>query len=102
MEKDRIIACLRDHEPELRAAGVASLSLFGSVARGEDRPTSDLDIALRLSPDAGAVGLAYFSRLDSLKQRLETIVGRPVDVIAEPVRKARLQRNIEQDRAIAF
>ena len=102
MEKDRIIARLRDHEPELRAAGVASLSLFGSVARGDDRPTSDLDIALRLSPNADAVGLAYFSRLDSLKQRLETIVGRPVDVIAEPVRKARQQRNIEQDRAIAF
>ena len=102
MEKDRIIARLREHEPELRAAGVASLSLFGSVARGDDGPASDLDIALRLSPDAGAGGLAYFSRIDSLKRRLETIVGRPVDVIAEPVRKERLRRNIEQDRAVAF
>lgn len=69
MEKDRIIARLRDHESELRAAGVASLSLFGSVARGDDRPSSDLDIALRLSPDAARGGLAYFSRMDFLKRR---------------------------------
>lgn len=102
MEKDRIIASLRAHEAELRAAGVASLSLFGSVARGEDDPRSDLDIVLKLAPAATSGGLAYFGRLDTLRQRLEQIVGRPVDVTTEPVRKEQLRRNIEQDRAIAF
>lgn len=102
MERDRIITRLRACEPELRAAGVASLALFGSVARGEEGPASDIDIVLRLSPAAARGGLAYFSRLDALKDRLEAIVGRPVDLVAEPVRKERLRRSIEQDRAVAF
>lgn len=102
MERDRIITRLRACEPELRAAGVASLSLFGSVARGEDRAGSDIDIALRLSPAAAQGGLAYFSRLDAIHRRLQAITGRPVDLVAEPVRKERLRRSIERDRTVAF
>jgi predicted nucleotidyltransferase len=35
MDKSTIIAKLREHEPELKAAGIVRLSLFGSVARGD-------------------------------------------------------------------
>ncbi len=44
MDKDRILAILREHEPELKAAGLLHLCLFGSFARGENTPTSDVDL----------------------------------------------------------
>lgn len=102
MERDAVIATLRAHEPELRAAGVVSLSVFGSVARGEARAESDVDVVVRLSDDALREGFAYFGRLDALTRRLRDILGRPVDVVAEPVRKEGLRRAIKSEGALAF
>jgi len=102
MKRNEVIAALRAHELELKAAGVASLSLFGSVARGEEVEASDVDVVVRLTEDASRGGFAYFGRLDALRERLAAIVGRPVDVIAEPVHKDRLRRAIEAERAVAF
>lgn len=45
------IARLKAHEAELRAMGVTGLSLFGSVARGEARPGSDVDVVARLDDE---------------------------------------------------
>jgi predicted nucleotidyltransferase len=44
MDRDQVIAKLRGHEAELRAVGVVRLSLFGSTARGDQRPDSDVDL----------------------------------------------------------
>ena len=44
MDRDQILARLRDHAPDLRRHGVVRAALFGSVARGEARPDSDIDI----------------------------------------------------------
>ncbi len=41
---ERVIAALRVHEAELRRAGICRLSLFGSVARGDDEADSDVDL----------------------------------------------------------
>jgi predicted nucleotidyltransferase len=102
MKREEIIATLRAHEPELRAAGVSSLALFGSAARGEQRDDSDIDLVVRLTDEAAVGGFAYFGRLDALSRRLQAILQRPVDVVAEPVRKDRLRRRIEEERVIAF
>jgi len=102
MRRDEIIARLRAHEPELRAAGVKSLALFGSAAREEQRDDSDIDVVVRLTEEAAGGGFAYFGRLDALSRRLRAILQRPVDVVTEPVRKDRLRRRIEEDRVIAF
>jgi uncharacterized protein len=101
MEREQILAALKAHEPELRAAGVASISLFGSVARREDAP-HDVDVVVRLHENFSEPGLAYFSRLDDLQRRLSEILGYRVDVIEEPVRKERFQKEIDRDRALAF
>jgi uncharacterized protein len=100
--RDEVIAKLRAHEPELKAAGVVSLSVFGSVARGEERPDSDIDVVVHLSEEAARGGFSYFGRLEALSRRLRQILGQPVDVVAEPVHKDRLRRNIEKERALAF
>lgn len=99
--RELAIAAWRAQEHELRADGVESASLFGSVARGENLPDSDIDIAVRLG-DSFSRGFQYFERLEALESRLAHILDRKVDVVEEPARKERLQRAIEKDRAMAF
>jgi len=102
MKRDDLIEALRAHERELKQAGVVSLSLIGSAARGDDRPDSDVDVVVRLTNEARSGGFAYFGRIDRLRQRLESILTRHVDLIAEPVQKERLRREVERDRVLAF
>lgn len=95
---ERVIATLRAHEAELRAAGIARLSLFGSVARGDAEPGSDVDLAAEFDPDAR---MDLF-RLVALERRITELLGRRVDLLPEPVEKPRLRANIERDRRRAF
>lgn len=99
MTLDEVIACLRDREDELRALGIERLSVFGSFARGEAGPGSDVDLAAEVDPDAGWGFATRFRTAD----RLAGLLGRPVDLIQEPVtRKPRLQAEIDKDRIVAF
>lgn len=102
MNRDEALAILRAHEAELRAAGVESLSLFGSVARGDATADSDVDVVVRLTPEASEGGFAYFGRLEELSERLREILGSRVDVIAEPIGKDRLRHAIEREATLAF
>jgi len=102
MRRNEIVSALRAHETELKQAGIASLSLIGSAARGDDRPDSDVDVVVRLTDEARRGGFAYFGRIDRLRQRLEAILARHVDLIAEPIQKERLRREVERDRVLAF
>lgn len=95
---ERIISTLRQHEAELRRAGIRHLSLFGSVARGESGEASDVDLAAELDPEA-RIGLFA---LGALERRLTELVGRRVDLLPEPVEKPRLRANIDRDRRRAF
>ena len=93
-----VLNTIKAHEAELRRAGVDSLSLFGSIARGEDVPGSDIDFAVRFAPES------QLSLLDviGVRNRIADLLARPVDLIEEPTRKAWLQREIDRDRVRAF
>ena len=52
MDRDIVLARLREHETALRARGVAHASLFGSRARGDAGPDSDTDIMIEFDPAA--------------------------------------------------
>jgi predicted nucleotidyltransferase len=52
MNREEIIARLRENEAALRRRGVAHAALFGSRARGEHRPDSDIDIMIEIDADA--------------------------------------------------
>jgi len=95
---ESMIARLRSHETELRQAGVRRLSLFGSVARGDAEADSDVDIAIEFDP-AAQMDLI---RLVALERLLGNTLGRPVEILPEPVENPRLRANVERDRRIAF
>jgi Nucleotidyltransferase domain len=48
--RSELLALLRRHEKELRAHGVETVSLFGSLARGDATDSSDVDLAIRPGP----------------------------------------------------
>src|SRR5947209_14656681 len=52
MRRDDVIARLKETEPALRGFGVAALYLFGSHARDEAKPDSDIDVFIDVAPDA--------------------------------------------------
>ena len=93
-----VITTLREHQAELRRAGIRHLSLFGSVARGDAEPGSDVDLVVELDPDA-RIGLFA---LGALERRLAGLIGRPVDLLPEPVETPRLRAQIDRDRRRAF
>jgi predicted nucleotidyltransferase len=95
MDTERILAILRSHAPELQAAGLAHLRLFGSVARGEATSQSDIDLMADFAPDA-RISLLTFS---GFKVRLGDILGTEVDLsctawMKEPVRVRALREAV--------
>lgn len=77
MKSQDIIACLRANEAELRRQGVLHAALFGSVARGDNRPDSDIDILIDLDPRADLDVYGYVG----LKQYIAGLFTAPVDVV---------------------
>jgi uncharacterized protein len=69
-----VLHILREHREEIAGFGVTSLSVFGSVARGEAGPESDVDMLVEFG---APIGLFGFVRL---KDYLESILGRRVDL----------------------
>jgi uncharacterized protein len=98
MDRDEALRRIKAIEPELRALGVTRLSLFGSVARGEAGPESDLDVLVFVEPPR-SLG---FDRFFDLKDLLESKVHPKIDLIAAPVSKARLRDAIGRDAVEAL
>jgi predicted nucleotidyltransferase len=67
---------LAAQEPELRRRGVRHLAVFGSVARGEDRSDSDVDLAVEIE-DGHSFSLI---RMEETRLLLEDALRRPVDL----------------------
>lgn len=89
---DPIRAVLQSHKDELHDRfQVESLSIFGSVSRGTARPDSDIDILVRYRHTPG---IFEFLRL---KQYLEGIMGRPVDLVTEGALKKQLKNGIMRE-----
>ncbi len=98
MTPDAIIAILRAHEGPLRRQGVRRAALFGSAARGEAAPDSDLDIMVEIDPSAHVDLYAYVG----ITQYIAELFAAPVDVadhamLIEPVRQT-----AERDAVYAF
>ncbi len=101
-DRKRTVEALARRVDELRALGVTSLALFGSVARGDAKTGSDVDAAVRFDPAARRRGLAHLGQLADIEATMSRILNCPVDVIEEPAENPHLQRAIERDRVVVF
>ena len=98
MDKHHVIAKLREHEPELKAAGIVHLRLHGSVARGAASPPSDVDLIAEF--DAAR----QLSLLDmvGLENRLSDLLGVPVDLSPENSLKQPVAERAAREAVRAF
>jgi uncharacterized protein len=71
--------------------GVTNLRVFGSVARGQDRPDSDLDMLADLPPGMGLLGLGR------VQAELEAIVGTQVDLVPAVSLKPEVRQRAGRD-----
>jgi len=88
MRRDEALRRLAEHRDELAAMGADSLSLFGSVARDEARPDSDVDLLVKFNRPVGL--FAYVA----LERYLSEVLGRPVDLVTPGTIKPRLRDRI--------
>jgi predicted nucleotidyltransferase len=98
MNRQAIIAKLQENELALRAQGVAHAALFGSHARGDNRPDSDIDILIDIAPDA-AIGLWEFV---AITQYLEDLFPSRVDVADHGHLKPDVRPAAEREAVYAF
>ncbi|HVA89247.1 MAG TPA: nucleotidyltransferase domain-containing protein [Chloroflexota bacterium] len=98
MNQEQVLATLRAHEPKLRHRGVQHAALFGSVARAEATPTSDIDILIDLDPKAPVGVFEYVA----LTQYLADLFPGRVDVANRSRLKTLVRPNAERDAMYAF
>jgi predicted nucleotidyltransferase len=89
--RDEVVAALRANEAALRPFHVGSLRLFGSVARDEATPESDVDLLVRFDQTP------TFSQYMRLRILLENLLDAPVDLVTEPGLRERVRHAVEQE-----
>ncbi|MCB0024396.1 MAG: nucleotidyltransferase domain-containing protein [Caldilinea sp.] len=74
MHREQILRTMRSHLQDLSARyGLVRLGIFGSAARDQMTDTSDIDVIVEMPPD--------LFQLIGLKQELEELLDRPVDIV---------------------
>ena len=92
MDKEQALALLRDHKTVLvQRFGVADIALFGSTARGEATPDSDMDILVHF--DGPATSKRYFG----VQFYLEDLTGLPIDLVTDKALRPELRPYVERE-----
>lgn len=82
--------------PVLQRHRVKRAAVFGSVARGEERPDSDVDLLVEVSRPFG------LAQLVALKRGLEAALCKPVDVVEYDAIKPAFAKSILKDAQIIY
>ena len=91
MKRAEALAILDRHQSELAAFGLRRLALFGSVARDEAGPDSDVDILVDFK------GEPTLRRYSGLYDCLEELLPRPVDLVTQDSIRAAFRETVEKD-----
>jgi uncharacterized protein len=98
MNSEEILARLRENEIALRARGVKRVALFGSRARGDNRPDGDIDIMVEFDPAAHVTVFNYAG----LKDYITGLFDGPVDVVSRAGLKRYVRPSATTDAIYAF
>jgi predicted nucleotidyltransferase len=98
MNSQDVIARLKENEAALRARGVSHAALFGSRARGDNRPDSDIDIMIEFDPAAHVTVFNYAG----LKDYIAGLFDGPVDVVSREGLKPYVRPAATTDAIYAF
>jgi uncharacterized protein len=98
MNSEDALAILRRSETALRQRGVRHAALFGSVARGDNRPDSDIDILVEFDPAARVTLFDYVE----VKAYINNLFDNRVDVVDRAALKSHLRGAAERDAIDAF
>jgi predicted nucleotidyltransferase len=98
MDRDQISAALRAHESDLKRAGILRLSLFGSTARGDQHPDSDVDLLVLFDE---TIPLSLLDVLH-IENRIAALLGHSVDLVEERTLKPRVQKSAEAEAVCVF
>jgi predicted nucleotidyltransferase len=91
MTRDEALAILTAHRDELAALGLRRLAVFGSVARDEAGPNSDVDVLVEFD------GKTMLDRYAGLNDRLEDLLRRPVDLVTPCMIRPFMREGVEED-----
>ena len=93
-----VIRLLRSNRAELEKIGIRHAEIFGSVARGEDLPDSDVDILVDLDPAIVRDLFAY----NRVQRTLQDLVGRRVDIARRGRTRPELDAEFVRDAVYAY
>jgi uncharacterized protein len=96
LKRDEVLAIVKAHQNTLQELGVKSLDLFGSVARDEARPNSDVDFLVEFSKPIG------FFEFFQLQHYLEDILGRDIDLGTQDALREHLREPVLKDMIRVF
>jgi len=98
MTIDDIRRLIAPEVPALRACGVTGLHVFGSVARGDPRPTSDVDLMVDYEPNS------KFNLIDlaGVHRRLSERLGTNVDVVTRDGIHRRIRDRVLKEAVKVF
>jgi predicted nucleotidyltransferase len=98
MKREDVVRRLREQEGDLRLRGVTRAALFGSLARGEQRADSDIDILVELDP---AIVRTIFD-YSGVKDFISDLFDGHVDVVDHEALKPLLRPRVSADAIYAF
>lgn len=94
----QIVSLLRANQTALRARGVLHAAIFGSVARGEARPDSDLDVMVEFDPGRG---LGIYDMV-AIAEEMSALLGRRVDITSARMLKPIARQHALSEKLDAF
>jgi predicted nucleotidyltransferase len=98
MTRDEIIAKLRANAAAIKAEGVTKLAIFGSRARDDARPDSDIDVLVEVAPDSS------FSLLNliGVEHIIKDVTGMPAQATMRRSLDPRMAERIADDIVEVF
>ena len=86
--------------PVLLPCGIRRVTVYGSYARGEETPESDIDLLVELAPpgDRSPIGLKWFG----MEEELERLLGRHVEIVTEDALSPYVRPHVDREKVVLY